>query len=125
MHSYDYAEFQRNKRKEARKYEPNDAQVETAMSRIVGVFRKHNGWIDALGEKELVCFMARKVFNRGRELGDYKRGEFKATLSFAVRQLVRKGTIATDGGAYGLTDRIPDVRRHRQKYPNRGQRRAA
>ena len=127
MHNYDYSEFLSAKRKESRKFKPTGDQIETAMSRIKGVFRKYHGWIDASGQKELVGFLARSVFNRNRDLGDYKRGELSQTLTAAVRRLVSQSTIRFDeeSCSFGLMERIPDVRRHRQKYPARGRRRAA
>ena len=127
MHDYDHAEFLRKKRKEARKFKPEGSQIETAMCRIKGVFRKHHGWIAATSEKELLCLLAKKVFNRDRELGDYKKGEFTTTLTIALRRLIDEGVIRSDEDdfSFGLMERIPDIRRHRQKYPARGRRRVA
>ena len=125
MHTYDYAEFLRNKRKESRKFVPTERQLETAMGRVKGTFRKYHGWISAMNEKELVQLLAKEVFNRNRELGDYKKGEFLVTLAIAVRRLDERGVIVFDdeSSAFGLVERVPDVRRHRQKYPR--QRRVA
>lgn len=128
MHNYDYAEFSRKRKKEGRKFSPTDEQIKTAKARIIGVFSKNHGWIYAMGEKELVVTLCREVFNRGRELGDYRRGEFRQTITRALQDLLCDGLVkfSEDDQSFGLTMvSVAKPRTHKQKYPRGRLHRAA
>ena len=75
---------------------PTEAQLGTARNRIVAALTRKGGTVHIDSFDETVAFCTKHVFNRGRELGDYRNGEFKIVVTIALEQLMRLKVIEID-----------------------------
>lgn len=123
MPGYDYVAFVNAKKKERRKFKPTNCQIETATTRIEGVFGKYRGAISAVNRKELHVILMRDVFNRGNQLGDSRKGQFQVVIKAALDKLFEQDKIREGEGLFGLMTYSEAAHcRHRQPRPTRGQR---
>lgn len=118
--------FARDARRGAKEvgFQPTPWQIEKACKRIKAVMHKHHGMIPFTGEDEAISFFCREVFNRGRQLGDPRRNEFRTTISQAYAHLVDgdKPVLYWCDRGLGCSEKPPRRRQHKQKYPTRGSR---
>lgn len=75
---------------------PTEAQLGTARNRIVAALTRKGGTVHIDSFDETVAFCTKHVFNRGRELGDHRNGEFKIVVTIALEQLMRLKVIEID-----------------------------
>lgn len=111
--------------KKAIRFTPSDKQLATARSRMIGALHKHHGMITVTGDEEAIRFFCRKVFNRGRELGDIKRGHFETTIRVAYSLMKKEGHLQWCERGLGTPIAPKQRRSHSQKYTPRQQRSAA
>lgn len=118
MHHYPQPGFA-SARKQRKTFVPSDDTINTAKRRIKGAIERRGGSVNAINEKDLLCFLERNVYNRNRELGDRKKGHFRKVLVTALRELIRLKEIVFDPERYQflVNYRFNKRRSHHQKYP--------
>ena len=97
---------------------PFDERIEIAMRRFKAALLKMGGTINVRSRADMVDFGVKNVYNRDRELGDIKKGEFKKLIVEVVKRLLNTSCKHdTERGLLILDERFVPRRQHRQKYP--------